>query len=174
MTKRDVLDLALKVLGVYCVIRAVPELYMIIGCLAESHKESAGDRVFLAVMLLVPVLWIAIAAVLLMKADALARALVKEDAAVPAMGAPDWEVQVFGLALKVVGVVCLAIGIPYLGLTITSFLSAFTEQHGTMSVSVAIVRALPGIVYSALLLAIGAYLSFCTEHLVAFSFRKQA
>jgi len=172
MTKRDVLAVALKVLGVYCVIQAVASLPIIGSALSwrgEPSREAFSRILLLASAILLPIIYIAIALVLWRKADSFAEKLIREDSPLPAMRDPGWEKQVFVLAIRIIGVVCFPMAIPELGKGIRE-LALMLQYHDTTG-TVLIARAF-SFVHLLLLLALGAYLLSGAKRIVGFVFRQ--
>jgi hypothetical protein len=177
MTKRDVLAVALRVLGVYCVIQALTLVPMIGFYLTGDIRvdgHAAQQFVFTASLILVLVLYVAVGGVLVGKAEAFAQRLIRLDAAAPALGAPDWERQFFVLALKIIGVVCLAMGLADLGRILTDTVIRWSHWPQSEKVQFVLAGLLPSGVEAGLLLAVGAYLLTGARHLVAFVFRETA
>ena len=116
MTKRDVLSVAFKVMGVVFLADAVATIPGIIQSVEWAWSErmtTAYNPLGMALLQIGSVvLNLFIAAVLIGSADAIARALVKEDGEVSLPSLAGQEPLVFALAARVVGLVLVARAIP--------------------------------------------------------------
>jgi hypothetical protein len=171
MTKRDLLSLALKILGVLSAMGAVaslPAIGLAINMVHEGRQHDINPTVVLAGAILSPALYAAMAWVLLKGGDAIARKLMPEDSAITAVGAPDWEKPIFVLSLRITGVVCLAMGIPALGEFLLYLGMLWRYHQGVIGF-----QSLAHLSNALLLFAVGAYLLSGGKHLVAFVFRQK-
>ncbi len=170
MTKRDALSISLKILGVVCLYKGV--IYVIsAGYSMATGLGAMKDQVNLywysASAILGPILLLAMAYILLRWADAISRKLVREDAEFPLPASNLWEKPVFVLALKVVGVVCLTIGVPDVVRGIGYFVAL--RPPGFFLARYVAREAVGGV----FLLALGLYLISGGKHLVAFAFKER-
>jgi hypothetical protein len=105
---------------------------------------------------------------LLTKADALAQKLGKEGGSIPAVGAADWEWPVFELVLKIIGVVCIMVGLADLAGELARWPNWPMHPEGPFVVA----GLRPRAVEAGLLLVAGAYLLTGARRLVVFVFRS--
>jgi hypothetical protein len=169
MTKRDILSISFKVLGVVCLIYAaamLPAIGIYIG--STVNKSSILGNPYWALALAVAS-WasvVAIAVFLLRRGDWMAERLVPTDSPVSTTvtDVRQWERSAFILSVKVIGVVCLTKGLPQL----VNGLVDVARRGGPA----------PGrfwylthrFVGPIVLLALGAYLISGGKHLVRFAF----
>ena len=120
MTKRDVLSIAFKILGVISIMRVIESIFAIgIGFAWRFGKPEVLQEVydpqwFLWTGILSFVLWLAMAYFLLRWGDLFAEKLIRDDNVMSLSDNDQWERPVFILSMKVIAVVCLAMGIPRL------------------------------------------------------------
>jgi hypothetical protein len=172
MTKRDILSVAFRIIGVYLAIFAIVSIPMIIFSLAsQGQMQQSGmiipPRSWVAriSIQLNPILMFGFALALLKWADSLAAKLIKEDSAVSMPQAAADTKQVFVLALRIIGVMQIVAAAPGLIANLLRLLPL-----GAMS------RSAPGFNLPELIvrLLIGIYLLSGAKHLVAIVFRKEA
>lgn len=171
MTKRDVLSVALKVLGAWCIVHSLSFLLTIGISLQALLRSSQGD-VTLRPMLIWGsvgfVLVLCAAYILLRFGDGIARRLAPIDSELSALGPSAWEKPVFVLSLRIIGVVCLVRGIPQLVRPIaTLVLQGRYATLGNLDNWASLIAA---IVY----LLLGAYLLSGGKHLVAWAYPEKA
>lgn len=118
MTKRDVLSVAFKIIGVSGIMYAIlslPQIFISIGGI--RHRENfMGINPYWLLMttLIYPILLVCISYLLIKFSDIFAEKLIAKDAEVPTIGIVQWEKPIFILANKIIGVICLTRGIPSL------------------------------------------------------------
>jgi len=157
MTKRDVLSLALKILGVYSIIfavRQIPNLVFAMSVLGPQPSSSPAPIWFLSSAAAPFFLSLIIAYILLRRGDSMAQKLIKEDKDIPSLSHMDWESLFFILSLRIAGVVCLLRGLPQLSNTLIR-LSSLEEAQGVMSAS-----HWGSLISAIVLLILGVYLLF--------------
>jgi len=166
MTKRDLLAVSLKVLGVYSLFNAIMLLTQVgffIARYVTQGPRNENPYVLMAGFAAGFMLYLAFALVLLGRGDWIARKLVDEDGALPAVWARDSERPVFVLALRIVGAVWLIKGVWMLSRTLSLIL-----PRGGFST-----YQLPEITSSGILLALAAYFLSGGKHLVRFVFKEK-
>jgi hypothetical protein len=113
MNSREVASLALKLLGVYAIIEALP-LLQYLGALAampSSERASIVMRAWAYLAMFVPFALVAIAAfVLLTQSEGIARLLVKEDRTISPGGLSSRDVQT--IAFSIVGALVFILAMP--------------------------------------------------------------
>ena len=166
MTKRDLLAVSLKVLGVYSLFNAIMLLTqtgIVTARYVSQGLRNENPYVLVSSFAAGSILYFAFALILLGRGDWIARKLVNEDAALPTLGAGEWERPVFILALRIVGAVWLINGVWMLSRT-------FTLNFSTGGF---FAYKLPEIVSYAVLLAIAVYFLLGGKHLVRFVFKEK-
>jgi len=163
MTKRDVLSISLKILGVTSITRAVVYVPMMGYFVIPQRSGYSARYLALGTTVILPFfLMLAIGYILLKWGDSIASKLIRVDSEVPAFDT-QWEMPAFTLALRVVGVLCLTRIISALQ---SSF--RFLGQPAVMNS-----QTLAGIIAAAAYLLIGVYLISGGKHLVKLAFRKR-
>lgn len=162
MTRRDILAIVIKVLGVICVICAVTSLPGLVTVMVNRRIVSSGGydplvRWYLIQSCVSPFLFLIMAVVLLSWGDRIAGRLVREDGAVGASDAGGWGRFALALSLRVVGVVTLVRAIPEL-LGSVSAMAAERIHYGMVGSST-LARSLGWLVGSAVLVVIGVLLA---------------
>lgn len=173
MTKRDILSVALKILGIISVMYAVEYINGIgMGLGMIFQQPGPGQNFnpywFLGSMTLTAFLSIAIAYILLRWGDLIAQKLVRDDSAILALGSSQWERPIFMLSLRIIGVVCLIKGIPEL-VRVLSELSFRSKYQGIIRLS----DIGPSIIGAIVFLIIGVYLISGGKHLVEFAYGEK-
>jgi hypothetical protein len=113
MSSREVASLALKLLGVYAIIHALPFLQYLgaIAALPRSERANVATAVWAYLAVLVPFLLVAaVAFILLTHSESIARMLVKEDREIAPGGPSMRDVQT--IAFSIVGVLVFILAIP--------------------------------------------------------------
>lgn len=153
-TKRDILEICCKVLGLFYLIQSVVYVPYGVSALAEVVKHSsaaANEQVpwVLPGMIAMPVVVIAAAFFLLKCSKGIASLLIREDGPVQVSTGEDWQRSLYTLCLRVVGAIVLVKGIPELIRVVPEI--AFHQQLTRPQISVAIwARLFSAIVYIAL------------------------
>ena len=120
MTKRDILSVALKILGVISIMRVIESVFVIgMGFATMFGKPEVipdvyNPDLFMWTGIISFVLWITMAYLLLRWGDLFAEKLIRDDSIITILDNNLWERPVFILSLRIIGVVCLAMGIPRL------------------------------------------------------------
>jgi len=168
MTKRDILSVAFKIMGVLLAASAIlfmPIYLMTFVGFAGRERMPLSPYWYWAAAAASPVVTLCVAYLLLRFSDAMAGRLAARDNGVFSVGlAAGWEKAVFGLSLRIAGAGIVARGIPDL---IRSALSRRLFQ-GFVDVG----TLLFDVVHPLLTLIIGAYLLTGAKHLVRFLFRE--
>lgn len=166
MTKRDVLSVALKIIGVICMLYAIFDISFGLSALSwqSRSREETGFHWLVAAAIAAPVLLFCMAYVLLKWGDAIANRLIRDDAQLPTVGAGQWEKPVFSLAMRILGAVSIMRTVSLLlrELARTPF-RAFFMAHSWGDIA--------GL---AVILLIGLYLLFGARHIVEFLFREKS
>ena len=175
MTKRDILSIAFKILGVISIMRVIESVFAIGMGFAwrlgkpEVLTEYYDPQWFLWTGILAFVLWLAIAYFLLRWGDLFAEKLIRYDSVMPLPDNDQWERPVFILSLKVIAVVCLAMGIPRLIDSLFDLILSATGHWHQKSPSVSNIN-----VNAIVLVIFGLYLISGGRRLVEFVFRKRS
>lgn len=167
MTKRDIVSVAIKIVGVVCLVfaaMAIPPIFTNIGLTRGGYTGDAGKVWFLVAATLAPCWHIIVAYVLLAWGESFAARLVREDSPIPPMGASRWGERVLGIAMRIIGVVLLVRGIPELvgGLLELPLRTAYQEGIGSETW----VRFWPALAGAVVVILIGVYLITGARHLV--------
>jgi hypothetical protein len=166
MTKRDLLAVALKVVGVYSLFIAIMWLTRVgfdIARYVTQGPRNENPYVLMGTFAAGSILYFAFALILLGRGDWIARKLVNEDAALPTVGAGESERPIFVLALRIVGAVWVIKGVWMLSTTVARIFSrvGFSTYQ------------LAEIISSGIVLALAAYFLSGGKHLVQLVFKKQ-
>ena len=131
MNSRDVASLALKLLGVYAIIQALPLLQYLrylVALVELPERNSTAMQLWIAALGIVPPLLVGVAAIVLLTRSAeLARLLVPEDRIVALGGMSSREVQT--IAFSVAGAIVFILGVPGLSQVILR-LAYWPEYYG--------------------------------------------
>lgn len=173
MTKRDILSVAFKILGIISVMYAMEYMNGIgLGLGMIFQQPGPGQNFnpywFLGTMILSAFLYIAIAYILLRWGDLIAKKFVREDSAISILDPSQWERPIFMLSLRIIGVVCLIKGVPEL-VKVLSELAFRGKYQGIISLP----HIGSGIIGAIVFLIIGVYLISGGKHLVKFAYRKK-
>jgi hypothetical protein len=171
MTKRDVVSVAIKIIAVVCLVfagMAVPPIFANIGFARGGYSPDPGKVWFLISATLAPFWYLILAYVLMAWGDSFAASLVPEDSPIPPMGAVRWGERVFGIAMRIIGILCLARGIPDLIRLLVELPARRVYQQGIgMEKWIQFWPALAGAV---VVIAIGVYLTSGARHLLKLVF----
>ena len=165
MTKRDILSIAFKILGVSW----ASYIALLVPAIAFAFEDRGGPPEARAYRitsgLVTAALVLCIAYVLLQFADPIADRLAGRDSQVLSINlGAGWERTVFALAVRIIGVMVLARGLPRLiSDGFRSGLFTRVPPSGLLTTS--------GILDPILTLAVGIYLLSGAKHLVNFVFR---
>jgi uncharacterized membrane protein len=166
MTKRDVLSISLKIVGVYSVIyavRLIPNFALAISMVFQQSRQNPSSFWFLAWSITAFVLALAATYILLRWGDSIAKKLIKENSEISAFAAKDWEKSILNLSLRIIGVVCLIRGIPELFNSLIRLTSLGAEQRFVSP------NYWGGLISAIVLLIIGAYLISGGKKLIKFT-----
>lgn len=173
MTKRDILSIAFKILGVIALIYTVvfiPNIGIAISLLFVPHESVYtlyATRWHFVSTLLWTILTFFCGFTLLKWGDAITKKLIREDTKIDVTPTEDWEKQVFLLSLKIIGVIWLIRGIPDL-------IKAIGEVVMRWYIYYAMTSHIIGVVIgSCLSVLIGIYLLLDGRHHVRLAFREQ-
>jgi uncharacterized membrane protein len=166
MTKRDVLSIAFKILGIISIMRVIESVFAIGMGVAwrfgksEVATEYYDPQWFLWTGILSFVLWFAMAYFLLKWGDLFAQKLIRDDNVISLPDKDQWERPVFILSLKIIAVVYLIMGIPGLiRLLFDLVVSATGHWHQKPIISTNInVNAIVLVIFGVYLLSGGKYL----------------
>ncbi|UCD04638.1 MAG: hypothetical protein JSV98_05830 [candidate division WOR-3 bacterium] len=118
MTKRDILSISFKILGVVCImytIVLIPSIGMAIGMLLgqqESEYARYAVKWHFFITVLFPIFTSLFGLLLLKWGDAIASRLIREDTRIEITPTDDWERRVFCLSMKIIGLIWLIRAIP--------------------------------------------------------------
>lgn len=169
MTKRDIISISLKILGVFSIIyavRQIPNIAYWISFVISQPTLNSTSFWYLFGTIVSLILALVVAYILLRWGDSISKKLMREDSEIPALGEKEWEEAFFKLSLRIVGVVCLTRGIPGLFDSLTRLTFLGEEQ-----------RFFPpqiwgGFISTIVLLVIGVYLISGAKRLVKLVLRE--
>lgn len=168
MTKREVFSISLKILGVISVmyaIRSIPSIGMAIGMAFQGSIPNYHPYLSLGLTIAFLAFNIIIAYILLRWGDLIAESLVRDDSVIPALITKEWEMPIFILSLRIIGVVCVIKGIPGLVKILANF-----WFRGMYPGKVPL-PTVENITSAIVLLIFGGYLISGGSHFVKFVFR---
>lgn len=170
MTKRDVLSIALKIVGMLAVMWAillVPAVGFGIRALFQEPSADVHTYWYFLSSITTLILLLIMAYVLLRWSDSIASRVVRQDSTLTISGHAGWEKSVFTVALRIVGVVFLVRGIPELVELVEQLLAGwgFTGFRAFYYPT--------GITSALLLVILGFYLLFDGTLFIDIAFRKQ-
>ena len=173
MTKRNILSIALKILGVITLMYTIVLISNIgyaIGLLFAPHDTVYtlyAVRWHFVSTLVYPILAFIFGLILLKWGDAITKKLIREDTEVDVTLTEDWEKRVFLISLKIIGVIWLIRGIP-------DMIKAIGEVVMRWYVYYAMTSHIIGVVIgSCLSVLIGVYLLIDGRYFVKLAFREQ-
>ncbi len=173
MTKRDILSLALKVIGIITVMWAIlhiPSIAFGIGALFQEYSELF-PRLYaiwhFVGTIITPMLLLVMAYVLLRWSDSISNRLVREDNKISISGDENWEKRIFVLALRINGVVALLFGIPRLLRVVEQLMMRWNLD------TIIVYHSTFGAIGSIALVVLGLYLLFDGKLLIKIAFRQQ-
>jgi hypothetical protein len=155
MTKRDILSISLKILGVFSIIyaaRQIPNIAYWISLVISQPTLNLASFWYLFGTITSIILALVVAYILLRWGDSISKRLMREDSEIPALGKKEWEEAVFKLSMRIVGVVCLTRGIPGLFNSLTRLPFLGDEQRFFPA------QIWGGLISAIVLLIIGVYL----------------
>jgi hypothetical protein len=168
MTKRDVLSIAFKIMGVsfiYTAITTFPQMGIFISSYGRGDSSLYSNIFIIIGFILYPLWLLGFAYVFFRFGDSMAELLLPADAELPPMDINQQHKPIFSLALRIFGVLCLTRGIP----EIASFLTRlFQFQYERLS-PYDFANGISGVV----LLVLGGYLITGGKWLVDFAFKEK-
>ena len=173
MTKRDILSLALKIIGIMAVMWAILHVPSIVFGIGALFQEPSPDfpRYYaiwsFVSTIITPILWLVMAYVLLRWSDSIANRVVRQDSTLTISGHAGWEKRAFTVALRVVSVVFLVQGIPRLAELIKQLLAG--RGYGGFDAF----YYPTGITSALILVILGFYLLFDGRLFIDAAFRRQ-
>ncbi|MBI4243285.1 MAG: hypothetical protein HY606_04265 [Planctomycetes bacterium] len=172
MTKRDILSVAFKILGVVSIMRVVlgiPTIGMSISMAFQQpkHEQYFNPYWFLGTTSISLILNLAMAYILLRWGDLIAKKLIRDDAVISLLRKGEWEKPIFMLSLRIMGVVCLVKSVPGLIKILPDLISVRRYQGATIYHTE--VSGIGAIV----VLIIGLYLISGGKHLAEFAYREK-
>jgi hypothetical protein len=168
MTKRDVLSIAFKIMGVYFIslaILSLPTLVLSIVSLVQPEEKHFFGTIGTSIVMIIYPFWLlGFAYVFFRFGDSITELLLPNDTELPNLNIK-YHKPIFRLALRIFGVYCLVRGIP----DIASFLARVNQLNfESIIYSFDFGNAITGIV----LLVLGGYLITGGKWLVDFAFKK--
>lgn len=160
MSKRDILAIALKVVGAVFLIYGILELPTVIYIALSSRSTVAGTNASVAIATQFTSfgLTLALGACLVFAADGISRLLVREDAQLPASVIQADRRSVFQLALKIIGVVSVVQAVPALLSLLPKTVSVYGQSSLEFGTSYMWLSYWSNLVRDAAMLLIGIYL----------------
>lgn len=163
MTKRDILSVTFKILGVVYVMKMIaslPLIVTVVSAFCQRHSSELLEGINLSwclgATIAYPILACIMACVLLRWGDLIAEKLIRVDTTLSVPDISQWQKPIFLLSLRIVGLVCVVKGIP-------------NVVHALVSLSFRGLRTVSPV----MLLILGAYLLLGGKHLVKFAFRER-
>ena len=173
MTKRDVLSIAFKILGVVALmytIVLIPNIGMAIRMLFQSHPDNYQSYMSLWYFintLVWPVGAFSMGYILIRWGDNIANKIVKDDKPLSMKVTEDWDKRIFNLALKIIGVIWLIKGIPELIKSIGELIMRWYVYYYSISHIIGV------IISGAVSLILGIYLIANGKYLIKLAFGEQ-
>lgn len=170
MTKRDILGLALKIIGIIAVMWAILHVPAVgFGISALFQEPSAEFPRHYALFHFVStittlILLLIMAYVLLRWSDSIASRVVRQDSTLAISSHAGWEKRVFTVALRIVGAIFLVQGIPKLAELVEQLLTGWGFSGFYYPT---------GITSALILVILGFYLLFDGTLFIDIAFRKQ-
>jgi len=164
VTNRDVLSLALKVLGVYFVVHAAVSLGMLVGTLWALIEQGPGAPVWALVNSGIVVgVYVLAACLLVSGGDAVAARLIPQPLPMPTIAEPGWERKVLSVGARICGILTFVAAARPLG---TALGRVLTWQGPAR------IPDLGDLVTPLVMIAGGIYLLFGARHLVDWACRR--
>lgn len=173
MTKRDVLSIAFKILGVIMLMYTVlliPNIGMAIGMLFQTPPDNYQSYLKLwhfTITVTWPVFSFVMGCILLKWGNKIATRLVKEDKEISAKVGEDWEKKIFILSLRIIGVIWLIRGIPDLIKSIGELIMRWYIYYYSFSHIIGVILG------ASVSVILGIYLIVGGEYLVELAFRER-
>jgi hypothetical protein len=164
MTKRDVLSVALKIMGVYCLFTAIVSIPTI-GFGISMATQVYGEVWMLITSIMYPIWLIGFAYVFIQFSEVFAEKLIPEDTQIPSVDMSQLEKPIFVLAVRIIGVISLARGVPEL---VKFIVLSPTWRYEAMTA-----RSWENMAGGIALLGFGIYLLSGGKQLVAFAFKEK-
>ena len=174
MTKKDVLSISLKILGVVALmytIVLIPHLFFSIGLVfaPDAGGIQSYMRLWNFIYTMVhPIVVFVIGYILLRWSDDITNKITKDDKPLSIKVTTDWDKRVFVLALKIIGVIWLIMGIPELIKSIGELTMRWHIYH--LDISHATGVAISGVIS----LLLGFYLITNGRYFIKLAFGEQA
>jgi len=177
MTKRDLLSMALNVLGVFTLIHFVADTPRLLSFAVEmgSGKISgmANPKLFAAMEIVSLVLYIFFSVILIFRGDVISRKLIRDNSDLVLPNDNRWDEKIFVLALRVVGVVLVVQAIPNL-LNILVTQAVWAHASAGLGFAYALATRWATVVQAVVTIAMGAYLVSGASYLVGLIFRDRS
>lgn len=173
MTKKDVLSIAFKILGVVALMYTVvliPNIGISIGWLFLPIKDSTSYVRFwqFAIALMWGVGSLTMGFVLLKWGNNITNVLIKEDKPIATKVPQDWDKRIYKISLKIIGVIWLMKGIPELAKAITGVIVRWHIYYYTLSHIISV------LVSAIVSLVVGFYLITNGRYFIKLAFGEQA
>ncbi|MFB3895302.1 MAG: hypothetical protein ACE14V_03265 [bacterium] len=170
MTKRDVLSIAFKIIGVYFISLAILSLStfaLSIAALFQPERDAVfGSYGTSIIMIIYPFWLLGFAYVFFRFGDSITELLLPDDAKLPELDINRYHKPIFRLTLRIFGVYCLVRGIP----EIAGFIVRVSQTNlESIIYSFDFGNAVSGII----LLVLGGYLITGGKRLVEFAFKEK-
>jgi uncharacterized membrane protein YbhN (UPF0104 family) len=167
MTKRDILSVALKIIGFNFILYSLIVVMSILQYISLFNNPIAKEYhlvLGLGGNIITFILVLAGAYILLRFSDKIAEKLIPIDKEVHIFVVDNWQKDVFSLALRIIGVVTLVKNIPHL---VGEFIESPTYIDIIKNASIS------QIIYRLLIITIGIYLLLGGKHLVKIIFKEK-
>ncbi len=175
MSKRGILSIAFKILGVVCLIKTIAYIPMLMASLLMLSSQSSilseiRSLPYITGLIMGPVLMIAMVFVLLRFGDVLSQKLVPVDERFSVLDLNQWQKPIFTLSLKITGIFCFIKGIPLMISALTNLALRAIQQEGMyMRFSIHSSSIIGSIIY----LILGIYLFCGGKWLVKIAFKEK-
>lgn len=173
MTQRNILSVALKILGVAILMYTIVLISKVgyaIGLLFAPHDTVYTFYVVrwhFVWTLVYPIFAFICGLILLKWGDAITKKLIREDTEVDVTPTEGWERRIFLISLRIIGVISLIRGVPDFTKAIGELVMRWYIYYYMTSHVISVIVA------SSLSVLIGIYLLIDARHLVRLAFREQ-
>jgi len=172
MTKRDILSISLKLIGIYClsvIIISFPIIWNDISFVFNYKHFGINPYAYFIGFMISRGWQLGLAYILCRYSDSIAERLIPNDSEISLGDINQFEKSLFSVSLIIIGAGCLAVVVPNIIRTLTKLYSGKPGYNYGQVPSYNFEKVIGPIA----LLAFGGYLLTGGEHLVAFAFKKK-
>lgn len=181
MTKRDVLSIAFKIMGVYFIYMAIltiPQIGMSISFFSNSINASGfNSRGLLIGAIIYPIWLLGFALVFFRLGDSMTELLIPDDTELPQIDTTRNQKPIFTLSLRIFGILCLTRGIPNIATFLTKlYRIKHAIPHDVILNSSDLISTadFTDAVSAIVLIILGGYLISGGKWLVKFAYKEKA